>query len=100
MQFSAPDNYIGKGQSWQDVSASRAAGVTYTNSTGKSIVLNVGKTGASSAQLLIYVDGNLAGKNIDGGNWNMTTVCAIVPPGSTYSVTVVSTTISYWTELR
>ena len=31
------DQVIGVGQTWQDVTASRALGVTYTNTTGKPI---------------------------------------------------------------
>ena len=37
---SAPTT-IGVGQTWQDVTASRAAGVTYTNSTGKPIQISI-----------------------------------------------------------
>ena len=32
---------IGVGQTWQDVTASRVAGITYTNSTGKPISVSI-----------------------------------------------------------
>lgn len=76
---------IGIGQTWQDVTASRTAGTTYTNSTGKPIMV-VGKlTSSSSAIAQVTVDGIIV-----PGSANCTitsqwmSASAIVPNGSTY----------------
>jgi hypothetical protein len=81
-------NAIGEGQTWQTVS--RTGGVTYTNSTGKSIMVSLYGLGT----LQLFVNGlqvavstvNNAGNSITG----------IVPNGSTYS----SNQSSWVAELR
>ena len=98
---SAALGVIGINQTWQNVSGSRTAGTTYTNSTGKPIMVNVTayKIGSSSPTIC-YVDSvqvafmDAAGTN-DVGNY--TTSSFIVPNGSTYQVT---NEFSYWSELR
>lgn len=92
---------IGVSQSWQSVS--RSAGVTYTNTTGKPIMVN----GASDNQIngatraFIYVDGLIVGRT--GGSYGGQgfMLCAIVPNGSTYSWNTDTGNINLaWTELR
>lgn len=89
---------LGVGQTWQDVTGSRAAGTTYTNSTGKPIVVHVFLTTQSGAYVNIYVNGSvLAGT---GGGSGASHFCtAIVPNGSTY-VVVIGGVVSGWRELR
>jgi hypothetical protein len=92
---------IGVGQTWQNVTASRVSGTTYTNSTGKPIQVNVhyGSTnGLSSTILFATVDGvtfNFA-LNTNSGGGVGATGNFIVPEGSTYSVNNMLT----WYELR
>lgn len=96
ISLSTANSYdLGVGQTWQDVTASRSAGVTYTNSTGKPIMF-VLITNASSTS--ITVDSKLVGR-LNHGSSADDTVSAIVPNGSTYSYTN-GTAIDYIMELR
>jgi hypothetical protein len=87
---------IGYGQSWTDETSSRTSGTTYTNSTGKPIV--------------VAINGNLlAGISIVVGGVTVATYGAInnsfnyqfmVPPGATYSYTGNLLSSNGWIELR
>lgn len=98
------DKGIGYGQSWADVTASRALATTYTNSSGKPIEISVwGTTGAASGGLNLYVNSVLISKNFyNGAGGNGPQIGAIIPNGATYSVTINSTavTLNGWFELR
>ncbi len=87
---------IGVGQTWQDMSASRSAGVTYTNSTGKPIMVSIrAQTGTSDCS--IAVDGvttALALQTVATRNFLTT----IVPNGSTYIMQPAYSAL--WAELR
>jgi hypothetical protein len=87
---------IGVGQTWQDVSGSRTAGVTYTNSTGKPIMVSV-RTTATATDFTITVDSVVTAQvtNIATTRMFMTT---IVPNGSTYVVSGYQS--GSWAELR
>lgn len=91
---------IGVGQTWQ--APSRAAGTTYTNSTGKPIMVAISYTNstASSVQgltingLTVYCAGSEIG---NGSGFSL-----IVPNGATY-VTLTNSgvmTLVSWVELR
>jgi len=89
---------LGYGQTWQNVTASRASATTYYNTTGRPIFLNVELTMASGTGYPLYVNGveNQFIQNNGGtGNGVLTT---IVPIGSSYSLTAAS--IRQWNELR
>ncbi len=87
------DAAIGWGQSWQDVSGSRVAGTTYTNSTGKPIQVCIG-AGDDNQSSFIIVD------TINTARFGYrNTACVIVPPGSTYKIDS-GITFSLWSELR
>jgi hypothetical protein len=97
-------NVIGVGQTWQNVTSSRTYGTTYTNSTGKPIVVNVSVYGNINNDNQLKVDGVIVCV-YDGGSYANSitiTLSAIVPAGSTYQVTASSgtPTITYWAELR
>jgi hypothetical protein len=87
---------LGVGQTWTDVSSSRTSGTTYTNSTGKPI--------------MVAINGNmLSGINITVGGVTICTYSAInnsfnyqfvVPIGATYSFTGNLSSTSSWIELR
>ena len=85
---------IGVEQTWQNVTASRASGVTYTNSTGKPIYLYV-KMGVGAYDLQLTINGtihfNMSNNNGRGS------VQAIVPNGSTYAI---AGAFNVWNELR
>jgi hypothetical protein len=82
---------LGVGQTWQNVAGSRTAGVTYTNTTGRPIVVSLGQTSFTGRS--IVVDGlTIATNSGDTSNAQ-----AIVPNGSTYST---GFAVTYWLELR
>lgn len=93
---------VGVGQVWGSFLGGRFSGTTYTNSTGKPIMVTVWAVPASSGNLTLTV----AGLQVSQYSTNNTTsgangsVCAIVPNGATYSVTASAAAISGWVELR
>lgn len=91
---------LGRDQIWQNVSASRAGGVTYTNTTGRPIFISMFVY--SNKTLHISVDGIIVSRSrTDIGDSSTaatdSTSCAIVPNGSTYTASI---TPSSWLELR
>jgi len=93
---------LGVGQTLQDLTASRALGTTYTNSTGKPILVEaivnvaVGQSTAISKNALNTVNFGNPGSSATGF-----TVATIVLPGQTYSVTASgASTLSKWYETR
>lgn len=95
---------LGVGQTWQDMTASRALGTTYTNSTGKPIQLAVSTSTSSSGSVGNFiVNGSIVNQPIGGALNASTNPCyGIVPIGATYSITIASGTaaLSKWSELR
>lgn len=94
---------LGCGQTWQNVTASRALGTTYYNTTGKpiTVAISLSTTGAAGASGF-NVNGvgvySTSWNNISSGNLPLT-FCAIVPPGHSYQL-VGALSASSWTELR
>lgn len=92
--------HLGVSQTWQNVTSTRVASTTYTNSTGKPIqVVIVGSQPAQGSQSLT-VNGNVIASQttIAGG---VSTVSAIIPNSSTYSWAGNNgATVSTWYELR
>jgi hypothetical protein len=87
---------IGVGQTWQDMSASRSAGVTYTNSTGKPIMVSIrAQTGTSDCS--ITVDGVQAALSLQTTATRQF-LTVIVPNGSTYIMQPAYSAL--WAELR
>lgn len=93
---------LGYGQSWQDVTGSRALGVTQYNTTGKPIIANVaGSAAGGNTSMLCSING--------GGAVPFTSIGAItgnlsgsitIPVGASYVVTGASMTLGSWFELR
>jgi hypothetical protein len=89
------DASIGYGQTWQDVTASRSLSTTYTNSTGKPIMVAFITSSGTSAVITI------AGVSItQGGAYSSAygTMFVIVPNGATYSIAAGNK--QQWSELR
>ena len=89
---------LGYGQTWQDVTASRAAGTVYYNTTGKPIswmlvCSAVNGAGIAIGGAQVIPNGSVqAGYPI--GNF-------VVPPGASYQLSITtSATINKWFELR
>jgi hypothetical protein len=104
MIASAPGG-IGYGQTWQNVTGSRALGTTYYNTTGKPVTVSIGNLSAAggnnywsitvNATVVGYTSASIAASSPLGGIF-------IVPTGASYSVASVSgsTALGYWFELR
>ena len=98
---------IGVGQTWTDVLGSRATGTTYTNSTGRPIMVAVTAGAATYSYCFGWVDGVTITEQQSRDSATTTSqagVIFIVPAGSTYKVTVTvngsSTDFDAWFELR
>ena len=94
------DRDFGVGQTVQDVTASRALGTTYTNSTGKPVLISVTVAGANDfGTTTLTVSGVAAASVSNSSQYGQTkNICYVIPPSSTYSV--VGSPIILWTELR
>ena len=89
------DQAFGVGQTWMDVFSSRVIGTTYTNTTGKPIMVVIWQAYDSAPSL--YID-NIKIAEIDGSPGSVAaSMSAVVPNGSTYRV---SKSINGWVELR
>jgi hypothetical protein len=95
---------FGDGQTYSNVTSSRSAGTTYTNSTGKPILVIIrGSTGnnnlgtisatVGAVSISIFAADGSAGAYAAVGSF-------VVPNGATYSVTFVNCSLSTWYELR
>ena len=92
---------LGDGQTWQNLTASRAGGTTYTNTTGRSIFVRITIETTWPGTRGIYVDGSPVDIQQNNSVVNSTmSLLAIVPAGSTYSVTAASPSFTRWIELR
>ena len=92
----------GTGQTWQNVSASRASNTTYTNTSGKPIYVAVAMTSSASTQPIFAVAGGITfyGNSTTTAG-TISSIEFIVPVGGTYLVNITSfSAISSWAELR
>jgi len=76
------------GETWHDVTSSRAISTTYTNSYSYPIMVSAWVSGSAYAGMQWYVAGNLIGRNQAGTNGPTAyNACSfIVPPGATYKI--------------
>lgn len=88
---------LGLGQTWQDVTASRAAATNYTNTTGKPITICVSFNYVGNGTSSITVGGVLVNRFTFGLGGTGATMSAIIPAGSVYSA---QGNIGIWVELR
>lgn len=94
---------LGIGQTWQDVTASRALATSYTNSTGKPIQVSIGATNSSAGTTLNLTIAGVIVKGSSTGSTNyQSAVSAVVPNGATYSASYSGGTPAslLWSELR
>ena len=95
------DQAFGVGQTWQDVTASRAVGTTYLNNTGKPIMVSIVTSPQSGIDNhYLYVGNVIVSGYLDQTNGDYTPFSAIVPNGSTYRLTTGSGRLIRWAELR
>lgn len=81
---------IGSGQTWQNMSGSRALDTTYTNTTGKPIFVAYQGTYGSGASTYWTVKGVSGLSYISNANTNpqANSSWIIIPPGATYSCNI------------
>lgn len=95
------NSVIGLGQTWQDVTASRTSGVTYTNSTGKPILVSIINLSSDAGIGELYINDTImisVGSVGTGVNFR-SQISAIIPNGSTFKL-VAADTFYKWSELR
>ena len=104
--YDVSGGFLGIGQTWQYVTASRVLGTTYTNTSGKPIQISVTlyATANNSSPVVNLLIGGVVSQI--GGSYGAHTYCymsMIIPSGVTYSVTSTGTggyTLTKWYELR
>lgn len=104
-QAVAMSQAYGIAQTWQNVTATRAAGITYTNSTGRLKKIKVTAQGTvSNSSAIIYpvvatvsLPINVAFTYTANAGWLVTSDFE-VPPGQSYSITLTGSVLSSWFE--
>ena len=97
------DTAFGIGQTYSDVTASRAKNVTYTNTTGRSILVNVCVACTDTDGGLTVTVGDIrvgysSGQQSNGGGSWLNTITFIVPNFGSYVVSG-NSAILFWVEL-
>ena len=99
----ADTKYLGDGQTYKDVTATKIWATDYLNDTGRPIFVSVGSYGASgNANIVFFVDNVSMTQNVikdSGGSGVIASVSFIVPAGSHYSVSSTSGVPNGWVEL-
>ncbi|MBR7998258.1 hypothetical protein [Burkholderia vietnamiensis] len=93
---------VGVNQTLTNVTGSRVFGTTYTNSTGRPIIVYIsGVTTSTNGGLSLTVNGQYAAFSTDPGPvGSIMAVNAVVPPGANYVCANTNATLTYWQELR
>lgn len=81
---------LGAGQTWQNMTASRFSGTTYTNTTGRPILVHEGITGGAITAVCNGVTVVYKGFH----------AAFVVPNGGTYSIVGQDLVNAVWSELR
>lgn len=88
---------LGMGHTWQDVTASRSAGTTYTNTTGRAISVLISTNNDTISEF--YIDNVFI--NLHDAEIGLSIVSALIPSGSTYRLAAHNTLDGFrWLELR
>jgi hypothetical protein len=90
---------LGYGQTWQDLTASRALSTTYYNTTGRPIQVSI-YCAASGANILSLTVNSVVIANLVSQTTFASLVSGIIPPGASYSAAMASSTTLKWNELR
>lgn len=93
---------IGAGQTWQNVAGSRAVATTYTNLTGRPIMVAASLNATTSSTLIATVSSlSMYGTSVATSGY-VSHINFIVPSNGTYSITMNagSPTVNTWLELR
>lgn len=92
------------GQTPQDVTASRAFDVTYTNTTGRPISLHIRASLGSAVALTASINGGASffiGQDVAPSGTAYVVGSVVIPPGATYLIGATSSAdLRNWTEVR
>lgn len=88
-----------RGQTWQDLTGSRAMGTTYTNTTGRAIMVSVGVAQVGASITSVTVGGVVIGTITNEIGFERSLSTFLVPDGATYSLSA-GNTLAKWAELR
>jgi hypothetical protein len=101
---------LGVGQTWQNMlspTVQRALATTYTNSTGRPIMVALTNYFSTSNALVLNVDSfgvtavfSSAFNTGGGGTVGSPNLCVVIPIGATYIIPNTFWPIEYWWELR
>lgn len=100
---------VGDKQTWQNMSTSRAIGVSYTNATGRPIVVSVALKNTSSGNMSLGIKAIVNGVTVADQSIYATGIdfkCSasfIVPAGGVYQISKYGShtaSVSHWSELR
>ena len=97
------DLTLGVDQTWQNVSASRAASTTYYNTTGKPICLGIYVIGNASSNALVTATINGVAMEIlatVATAYTTATGFVVIPAGCSYSLAMTAVWSFKWFELR
>ena len=95
--------FLGYGQTWQDVTSSRQLDTTYTNDTGKPIMISVIGVNNGRGHFILKINGiDTAACSFNDGNGYRGGLAIIIPNGSTYLLKKMGSGVSVhaWSELR
>lgn len=91
---------LGVGQNWQDVTGSRAVNTTYTNTTGKQIMVLISGNTAVGTKPTFSINGVAYAKvGTNAGANVLFTLSVIIPALATY-ILATNAAIEQWSELR
>jgi hypothetical protein len=90
---------LGYGQTWQDVTGSRALGTTYYNTTSKPIVVILSGNNSAGSVGLTINGVALPTQTVGGGVGFQLSASAVIPSGSSY-LAITGTSLIKWVELR
>lgn len=90
---------LGIGQTWQDVTGSRANNTTYTNSTNLPIMVAI-QGGIGGNNITFTINGHTMVSSVQGIANGQFSFSFIVPVGNYYSANSSSGSITKWLELR
>lgn len=95
--YSRTSAIFGIGQTWQDMRSQRVAGVTYTNTTGKPIMVSI-RYNSNGADNYITINGTFA-YVCTHSSGNKPAILAVVPNNATYRLESAQNSIDNWMEL-
>ena len=93
-----PASGFGVGQSWSTVTASRALGTTYTNSTGKPMLVSASLSGSNQVGLWGYINGAYVSFSTGAQVTYSASVLLVVPNGETYKMANAGGSLYAWYE--